>query len=153
MPLRAVFRQTCLRLSTSFATSAPFPITGVAAEAAGQGSAKEMTPGAAHRPPAGSLRLVRRRGGNSPTRDLLAGTNGCAPSSRNGEEGTASCQQTRGPTNRYPFLNLMVRPPTPSEEPQPERGPDLPQPGPDVVVPPGPEVISPPRPQEIPPAG
>jgi hypothetical protein len=83
----------------------------------------------------------------------VAGTNGCAPSSRNGEESTASCQQIRGPENRYPFLKPdVVRPPTPSEEPQPEKGPDLPQPGPDVVVPPGPEVISPPRPQEIPPA-
>jgi hypothetical protein len=43
----------------------------------------------------------------------------------------------------------VVRPPTPLEEAQPEKGPDLPQPGPDVVVPPGPEVITPP-PQEIP---
>ncbi len=40
---------------------------------------------------------------------------------------------------------------TPIEEPQPDKGPDLPQPGPDVVVPPGPEVITPPQPQEIPP--
>jgi hypothetical protein len=47
----------------------------------------------------------------------------------------------------------VVRPPTPLEEPQPEKGPDLPQPGPDVVVPPGPEVITPPQPQEIAPAG
>ena len=31
----------------------------------------------------------------------------------------------------------VVRPPTPSEEPQPEKGPDLPQPGPDVIVPSG----------------
>jgi hypothetical protein len=46
----------------------------------------------------------------------------------------------------------VVRPPIPLEEPQPEKGPDLPQPGPDVVVPPGPEVITPPQPQEIPPA-
>ena len=45
----------------------------------------------------------------------------------------------------------IVRPPTPVEEPQPEKGPDLPQPGPDVVIPPGPEVITPPQPQEIPP--
>jgi hypothetical protein len=44
----------------------------------------------------------------------------------------------------------VVRPPTPLEQPQPEKGPDLPQPGPDVVVPPGPEVITPPQPQEIP---
>ena len=44
----------------------------------------------------------------------------------------------------------VVRPPTPLEEPQPEKGPDLPQPGPDVVLPPGPEVIAPPGPQEIP---
>jgi hypothetical protein len=44
----------------------------------------------------------------------------------------------------------VVRPPTPSEEPEREKGPDLPQPAPDVVVPPGPEVITPPRPQEIP---
>ena len=35
----------------------------------------------------------------------------------------------------------VVHPPTPIEEPQPDKGPDLPQPGPDVVVPPGPEVI------------
>jgi hypothetical protein len=47
----------------------------------------------------------------------------------------------------------VVRPPTPLEEPQPDKGPDLPQPGPDVVVPPGPEVITPPQPQEIPPGG
>jgi hypothetical protein len=45
----------------------------------------------------------------------------------------------------------VIRPPTPSEKPQPEKGPELPQPGPDVVVPPEPEVIAPPRPQEIPP--
>ena len=45
----------------------------------------------------------------------------------------------------------VVHPPTPIEEPQPDKGPDLPQPGPDVVVPPGPEVITPPQPQEIPP--
>jgi hypothetical protein len=63
------------------------------------------------------------------------------------------------PTNPRPDQPIpvpepnVVRPPTPSEEPQPEKGPDLPQPGPDVVVPPGPEVISPPRPQEIPPVG
>jgi hypothetical protein len=44
----------------------------------------------------------------------------------------------------------IVRQPTPLEEPQPEKGPDLPQPGPDVVIPPGPEVITPPPPQEIP---
>jgi hypothetical protein len=44
----------------------------------------------------------------------------------------------------------VVRPPTPLEEPQPEKGPDLPQPGHDVVVPPGPEVTTPPQPQEIP---
>ena len=44
----------------------------------------------------------------------------------------------------------VVRPPTPLEEPQPEKGPDLAQPGPDVVVLPGPEVITPPQPQEIP---
>ena len=36
----------------------------------------------------------------------------------------------------------VVHPPTPIEEPQPDKGPDLPQPGPDVVVPPGPEVIT-----------
>jgi hypothetical protein len=47
----------------------------------------------------------------------------------------------------------VVRPPTPVEEPQPDEGPGLPQPGPDVVVPPGPEVITPPQPQEIPPGG
>ena len=45
----------------------------------------------------------------------------------------------------------VVRPPTPLEEPQPDKGPDLPQPEPDVVVPPAPEVITPPQPQEIPP--
>ena len=44
----------------------------------------------------------------------------------------------------------VVRPPTPLEEPQPEKGPGLPQPGPDVVVPPAPEVITPSQPQEIP---
>jgi len=38
----------------------------------------------------------------------------------------------------------VVRPPTPSEEPQPEKGPDLPQPGRDVVVPSGPDVMAPP---------
>jgi hypothetical protein len=45
----------------------------------------------------------------------------------------------------------VIRPPTPSEEPAYEKRPDLPVPGPDVIVPPGPDVISPPRPQEIPP--
>jgi hypothetical protein len=60
------------------------------------------------------------------------------------------------PTNSQPNQPIpvpepdVVRPPTPSEEPQPEKGPDLPQPGPDVVVPPGPEV-TPPPPQEVPP--
>jgi hypothetical protein len=44
----------------------------------------------------------------------------------------------------------VVHPPTPIEEPQPDKGPDLPRPGPDVVVPPGPEVITPPQPQETP---
>jgi hypothetical protein len=47
----------------------------------------------------------------------------------------------------------IIRPPTPLEEPQPDKAPDLPQPGPDVVLPPGPEVVTPPQPQEIPPAG
>ena len=45
----------------------------------------------------------------------------------------------------------VIRPPTPSEDPQPDKGPGFLQPSPDVVVPPGPEVITPPQPQEIPP--
>ena len=59
------------------------------------------------------------------------------------------------PTNSRPDQPIpvpepdVVRPPTPSEEPQPEKGPDLPQPGPDVVVPPEPDVITPQPPQEI----
>jgi D-alanyl-D-alanine carboxypeptidase (penicillin-binding protein 5/6) len=44
----------------------------------------------------------------------------------------------------------IVRPPTPLEEPQPEKRPELPLPGPDVVLPPGPDVGAPPSPQEIP---
>jgi len=46
----------------------------------------------------------------------------------------------------------VIRPPTPQEEPQPDKSPELPQPGPDVVIPPG-QVISPSQPQEIPPGG
>jgi hypothetical protein len=46
----------------------------------------------------------------------------------------------------------VIRPQTPQEEPQPDKGPELPQPGPDVVIPPG-QVISPSQPQEIPPGG
>ena len=54
------------------------------------------------------------------------------------------------PTQPVPVTEPdVVHPPTPIEEPQPDKGPDLPQPGPDVVVPPGPEVITPPQPQEI----
>ena len=64
------------------------------------------------------------------------------------EEGTDPMQ----PNQPIPVTEPdVVHPPTPIEEPQPDKGPDLPQPGPDVVVPPGPEVITPPQPQEIPP--
>src|ERR1700722_8827303 len=76
-----------------------------------------------------------------------AGTNGGSPSS--------DCIMPNAPQPEQPIAVPepdVVRPPTPLEEPQPEKGPDLPQPGPDVVVPPGPEVITPSQPQEIPPA-
>jgi hypothetical protein len=45
----------------------------------------------------------------------------------------------------------VIRPPIPQEEPAPDEGLGLPQPGPDVVVPPSPEVITPPQPEELPP--
>jgi hypothetical protein len=45
----------------------------------------------------------------------------------------------------------VVRPPTPQETPQQDIPSELPQPGPDVVLPPEPEVTTPPRPSEVPP--
>ena len=90
----------------------------------------------------------------------LAGTNGGARSCRDRKaalgviekESTRIMARTPQPDQPAPFPEPdVVRPPTPVEEPQPDEGPGLPQPGPDVVVPPGPEVITPPQPQEIPP--
>jgi hypothetical protein len=72
-------------------------------------------------------------------------------SQRNREEKSRTMSNTPRPEQPRPVPKPeVVRPPTPLEEPQPEKGPDLPQPHPDIVVPPGPEVITPSQPQEIP---
>jgi hypothetical protein len=70
---------------------------------------------------------------------------------RNREEKARIMPNTPQPEQPIPVPKPdVVRPPTPLEEPQPDKGPDLPQPDPDVVVPPAPEVITPSQPQEIP---